>query len=269
MCEILKQNWILILAFTAILTFGFLINRPLTNNPAKRNVIAVASQESATTLTPSDCITCDPCEPICNPCSMSEQIAETMNETVERSADGPVDFFTLLPETNPVPVMDNCAPQVTQNGDANGRAKETEEKPTTIKTLPPDVPLTEDAKSAAPPGKTAESKKNCPEWIPFVYYYQQSMTQFGPVKTLSIYPVDPTVTCPAPCPASIIPVYPVMPVMPVYPMTQKPVVPVYAPEVRSSHFGAPKLVYPNGVVIKPKVYYPNQKLRNVLRAVTP
>jgi len=47
------------------------------------------------------------------------------------------------------------------------------------------------------------------------------------------------------------------------------VVPVFTPQVVPSRIGAPKLVYSNGVVIKPKVYFPNQPARNVLRGITP
>jgi len=53
------------------------------------------------------------------------------------------------------------------------------------------------------------------------------------------------------------------------PVIQSPVIPVFTPRVVPSRVGAPRLVYPNGVVIKPTVYFPNQPFRNVLRAVTP
>jgi hypothetical protein len=46
-------------------------------------------------------------------------------------------------------------------------------------------------------------------------------------------------------------------------------VPVFFPKVVPSRVGSPKLVYTNGVVIKPKVYFPHQPVRNSLRGVTP
>jgi len=46
-------------------------------------------------------------------------------------------------------------------------------------------------------------------------------------------------------------------------------VPVFVPQVVPSRVGAPKWVYSNGVVIKPKVYFPNQPVRNTFRAITP
>jgi len=53
------------------------------------------------------------------------------------------------------------------------------------------------------------------------------------------------------------------------PVIQTHVIPVFTPRVVPSRVGAPKLVYPNGVVIRPTVYFPNQPIRNVFRAVTP
>ena len=53
------------------------------------------------------------------------------------------------------------------------------------------------------------------------------------------------------------------------PTVQSYAVPVFVPQVVPSRVGAPKLVYPNGVVIKPQVYFPHQPVRNVVRGVTP
>ena len=53
------------------------------------------------------------------------------------------------------------------------------------------------------------------------------------------------------------------------PVAQMQVVPIFTPRTVPSRVGAPKLVYSNGVVIKPKVYFPNQPFRNTLRGVTP
>ena len=53
------------------------------------------------------------------------------------------------------------------------------------------------------------------------------------------------------------------------PVVRSYVVPVFTPQVVPSRTGAPKLIYSNGVVIKPKVYFPHQPLRNTVRAATP
>ena len=53
------------------------------------------------------------------------------------------------------------------------------------------------------------------------------------------------------------------------PVARIQVVPIFTPQVASSRMGAPKLVYSNGVVIKPKVYFPKQPVRNTLRSATP
>ena len=52
------------------------------------------------------------------------------------------------------------------------------------------------------------------------------------------------------------------------PVAQSFVMPVFVPQIVPSRVGMPKWVYSNGVVIKPKVYYPNQPVRNSFRAVT-
>ena len=80
--------------------------------------------------------------------------------------------------------------------------------------------------------------------VSFVYFFNGTRVMpNAPVKTV------PIVYAPAPLTA--------------------PVVPVFVPQVVPSRVGMPKLVYPNGVVIKPKVYYPRQPVRNSFRAVTP
>ncbi|MDR0328448.1 MAG: hypothetical protein LBI05_09155 [Planctomycetaceae bacterium] len=59
-------------------------------------------------------------------------------------------------------------------------------------------------------------------------------------------------------------------VAPTMPVVQPPYsVPVFVPQVVPSRVGSPKLVYSNGVVVKPKVYFPRQPLRNSVRGVTP
>lgn len=59
---------------------------------------------------------------------------------------------------------------------------------------------------------------------------------------------------------------------PVYPRSLYTVytVPYYTmPYMAPSVFGMPKMVYPNGMVVKPKVYMPGQPLKNTIRAITP
>jgi len=51
------------------------------------------------------------------------------------------------------------------------------------------------------------------------------------------------------------------------PVVQTFAVPVFVPQVVPSRVGTPRLVYSNGVVIKPKVYFPNQPVRNSIRFV--
>ena len=53
------------------------------------------------------------------------------------------------------------------------------------------------------------------------------------------------------------------------PVAKTHVVPIFTPQTVPSRVGAPKWVYSNGVVIKPKVYFPHQPFRNALRGVTP
>ena len=59
------------------------------------------------------------------------------------------------------------------------------------------------------------------------------------------------------------------PIVPVVPVVQANAVPIFVPRVVPSRVGPPKLVYTNGVVIKPRVYFPNQPVRNTIRGVTP
>jgi len=112
---------------------------------------------------------------------------------------------------------------------------------------------------------------------PDVLTVQEPSDQITPV----VPPPDP-VTVPAPIsyiyfltgvPVQPAPTVP-MPSAVVYstgfmPVVQSYSMPVFVPRVVPSRVGSPKWVYPNGVVIKPKVYYPQQPVRNVLRGVTP
>jgi len=92
-----------------------------------------------------------------------------------------------------------------------------------------------------------------------------------PVSLVYFHNGPPTFV-PAPVVRPIVPAFPIVPLKPtiytVAPMPP-PVVPVFIPQIVPSRVGMPKLVYPNGVVIKPKVYFPHQPARNTLRSVTP
>ncbi len=85
---------------------------------------------------------------------------------------------------------------------------EIENEPTVTKPVP-----TEQEVASQPSAKK-------PEWIPFIYYYRQSMTMYGPVKTLYIVPFDPKMqSAPqvTPPPALRPRLYPVV-LMPVFPV---------------------------------------------------
>jgi hypothetical protein len=58
-------------------------------------------------------------------------------------------------------------------------------------------------------------------------------------------------------------------IVPVVPVVQPQAVPIFVPQVVPSRVGPSKLVYSNGVVIKPRVYFPHQPVRNSIRGVTP
>ena len=58
-------------------------------------------------------------------------------------------------------------------------------------------------------------------------------------------------------------------IVPVVPVVQPNAVPIFVPQVVPSRVGPSKLVYSNGVVIKPRVYFPHQPVRNSIRGVTP
>jgi hypothetical protein len=61
----------------------------------------------------------------------------------------------------------------------------------------------------------------------------------------------------------------ITPATPAMPVAQPLAVPIFIPQVVPAQRGAPKLVYTNGVVIRPKVYYPNQPFRNSMLRFTP
>ena len=216
------------------------------------------------------------------------------------------DFFVQLPPSEAVECRAvDPEPIIAQNGNtvAPDPFSETPtvvppetEKATTIRTLPPEHPIVEnDPKAPVTEVPAAEEtivepcKKS--KWIPFVYFYRQSScgrvsspVYIMPITAPITAPPTPAISdepnenAPMPCISSVqpptrplVPVFygpmpvvgPIVPMVPVYPQ------PVFTPTVVPSRIGSPKLVYPNGVVIKPKVYFPNQPLKNTLRAVTP
>lgn len=149
-------------------------------------------------------------------------------------------------------------------------------QPATIKTLPPEVAVGDDGPKTMPSDQaetTSDSANpaNSTEWVPFVYFYQKSPCRMMPDRILCVFPTMETEktadqTQQNAAPTAMVPFFygPVYPVcQPTYPQ------PVYMPRMVPSRFGAPKLVYPNGVVVKPKVYVPGQPIKNTLRAVTP
>lgn len=91
----------------------------------------------------------------------------------------------------------------------------------------------------------------CPVAQPMMY----------PMQSMYYTPLVPMQ--PVACPYQPIP-YP--------PVVQPAMLPVYMPSmVLPSRFGhgSPRLIYPNGVIVKPKVYIPGQPLKNAVRAITP
>jgi len=94
--------------------------------------------------------------------------------------------------------------------------------------------------------------------VPYIYFYTGI-----PVRTV---PATPAVYANGGMP--YIPVTNMTPVVSM-PIVQSYGVPVFVPQVVPSRVGSPKWVYSNGVVIKPKVYFPRQPVRNSMRGLTP
>lgn len=123
--------------------------------------------------------------------------------------------------------------------------------PAPLSVLQPNTPPGIELQSAAVPQQSVESA------TPFSYFYfYTGVPVVRPVPTTTIvYTATP------------VPI--VRPTIAPLPVVQPYAVPIFVPKVVPSRVGAPKLVYTNGVVIKPKVYYPRQPLRNSIRGVTP
>ena len=104
---------------------------------------------------------------------------------------------------------------------------------------------------------------------------QPMLAQASSHGAAPVPPLPTAVPAPTSSPAAYFLFYTGVPVLPnPNPMVQAPMVqsfaaPVFVPQVVSSRVGPPRWVYSNGVVIKPKVYYPRQPLRNSIRGVTP
>lgn len=206
---------------------------------------------------------------------------ESSTEAGSFSADRSVPestFSLLLPEREVVTA--EAAPSITRNGKADlhdSRAAEPDVA------LAPAFPETEPVLVARTPcpAKQASPETANANWVPFVYYYRQAT--FRSPSSFYIVPLAPCppvaceetdVVTPPPSdmsteaetePASPNALVPVFYVFPIYPQPQ----PVFFPNVVPKRHGAPKLVYPNGVVVKPKVYVPGRPLKNAIRAVTP
>lgn len=166
--------------------------------------------------------------------------------------------------------------------------------------FPPLFPMTESAQAEAEPviARNGNTTPELPEsvsdpeetvegvssnWVSFICVYQPShgrnrsdwVYYFFPMSTES--PACPTAPQTQPMTYYTVPVvYPVY--WPVYysmPAVLPPVYPAWPmpmayPRVVPSWLGkTPKWVYPNGMVVKPKVYFRGRPVRNVLRAVIP
>ncbi len=121
------------------------------------------------------------------------------------------------------------------------------------------------------------------EWIPFVYMYEMPRHGNTAHSKVYIFPVTPVVSAvetesaqpstPAPVPSktplashSLLPVMygpmpvtsvtPMFPVYPIYRPRISPLPPVWMPQVKTGRFGATRLVYPNGVVVRQKAFMP-------------
>ncbi|MCL2005048.1 MAG: hypothetical protein FWG73_02680 [Planctomycetaceae bacterium] len=118
-------------------------------------------------------------------------------------------------------------------------------------TVSPTVPTLAPAESAPPP---------------YVYFYTGVPVQPAPTAVFvyaggAVHSVPMSMSPPAaPSPA---------PASGQARVVRTHIIPVFTPQVAPSRFGAPRLIYSNGVVIKPTVYFPNQPVRNTVRGFTP
>ena len=154
----------------------------------------------------------------------------------------------LLPESKPADI----AVPFAQNAPAPWR--------TAPATRPPATP------SPATPSPAAPSVTVPPVVVTTPAQEQQPVTLAAPVSYVYFYTGVPVRSTQAV--NTIVYTTGFTPTAPM-PVAQSFVVPVFVPQVVPSRVGAPKLVYSNGVVIKPKVYFPNQPVRNSLRFVAP
>jgi len=148
----------------------------------------------------------------------------------------PITTPTPIPTPTPTPVPPS-APATTQVPETDVL---TEQEPPSAPALQPPAP------HVAPAS--------------YIYFYTGVPVRSVPVPTAVVNTGVFTPAAPA-LPVSAVPVS--------MPVVQSYGVPVFVPRVVPSRVGAPKLVYSNGVVIKPKVYFPHQPVRNSLRGVTP
>ena len=114
---------------------------------------------------------------------------------------------------------------------------------------PTEVPIVEQQSATMPLQSIPQLPVKTAAPVSYVYFYTGGLAPAAPAP-IAIAPAAPVVFAP-------------MPVVHSYSA------PVFFPQVVPSRVGAPKLVYTNGVVIKPKVYYPHQPIRNSFRGFTP
>lgn len=210
-------------------------------------------------------------------------------ESVAADVSGmPVDpFAALLPVAEATSAV--VEPAVAQNGNTTSPdiepIGEPVDEPVGVSLTGPlaetvDVPVVESV--TEPVDETVvETVVDPIDWVPFVCVYRPSHGQKKSDWVYYFFPMSDVLSeeeakkpenVVPPMQTSLIPIvyapvpilYPMSPVCPIQQM------PVYFPTVVQSRIGkTPKWVYPNGVVVKPKVYLPGRPLRNAARAVTP
>jgi len=163
----------------------------------------------------------------------------------------------LLPDAKPAEVAVSCAQNVP------APIHPAPSVPQSITPPPAMLPPTTAPSVTVPPPiapvatVTAPAPQQQPVAAPVSYIYFYTGVPVRPAQATNtiVYTTGYTTT-------GVIPTVPM-------PVAQSFVVPVFVPQVVQSRVGAPKLVYSNGVVIKPKVYFPNQPVKNTLRFVAP
>ena len=190
-------------------------------------------------------------------------------------------FESLLPQKSDslVEVPTECSPLCAQQAPVWNTRPVPEPTPPPVwnRPTPPQVPkpdaLTVQAPSPVAPVSQPPDKITVPAPVSYIYFYTGVPVRSVPTVPMSSAIVYTKGVVPA-VPSQTVSVSTVPVSMPPVLMTSMPTVqsygvPVFFPRVVPSRVGASKWVYSNGVVIKPKVYYPHQPVRNSLRGVTP